>query len=216
MATVMAEASKYYANLIMPFGNLVLGALDKLKREKIEMIATSHGIVWRSHLSQILDAYARWARSETRPKALVIYDTMWGSTEKMAQALVDSIAAEGIEVKLCNLTLSNRSDVITEVLESKVLLLGSPTLNNGPLPTMAAFLSYLEGLKPKGKLAAAFSSYGWGGGAKKAIEENLLQIGVEVIPSDLEFKFVPTVEELERCTAFGKEVVTKIRETVRL
>lgn len=216
MAAVMAEASKYYANLLMPFGNLVLGALGKLKREKIEMIATSHGIVWRSHLPQILNAYTRWARSDTKPKALVVYDTMWGSTEKMAQALVDSIAAEGIEVKLCNLTVSDRSDVISEVLESKVLLVGSPTLNNGPLPTMAAFLSYLQGLKPKNKLAATFSSYGWGGGAKKIIEDALLQSGLEVIPSDLEVKFVPTAEELEKCAAFGKKVVTRIRETVKL
>lgn len=208
---IMPQAAKYYANILMPFGDLIVKAVDKLSGLDIDIIAPSHGVIWRSHLKDIVDAYASWGKGETLTKALVIYDTMWGSTEKLAQALGEGIADAGIEVKLYNLTASDRSDVIKEVLDARALVVGSPTLNNGMLPSVAEFLCYLKGLKPKGKIGYAFGSYGWAGGAVKAIRQELEQAGVDVIDSDISIKFVPDKDELKKCSDLGKAIAQKVK-----
>lgn len=207
---IMPEAAKYYANILMPFGDLILKALDSLSEFKIETIAPSHGIIWRSHVSEIANAYATWGRGDTKNKALVIYDTMWGSTERMAQALVEGITGAGAEVKLFNLSKTDRSDVIKDVQDARALLIGSPTLNNGMFPTVADFLCYLKGLKPKGKVGAAFGSHGWAGGAVKQIEEELAKAGVEVIKSDLAVKFVPDEDAIKKCVDFARNVANRL------
>ena len=127
--TIMPEAAKYYANILMPFGDLIVKAVDKLGGLKIGMITPSHGIIWRSHLETIVGAYASWGKGVSGNKALVIYDTMWGSTARMAKVLAEAIASEGVEVKLYNLTESDKSDIVKEVLDARALLIGSPTLN---------------------------------------------------------------------------------------
>ncbi|RLC96842.1 MAG: FprA family A-type flavoprotein [Chloroflexi bacterium] len=207
---VMPEAAKYYTNILMPFGDLILKAADKLSRLDIGMIAPSHGVIWRSHHEAILQAYAAWGRGDSRNKALVVYDTMWGSTEKMALALAQGIANEGPEVRVYNLTRSDQSDIMKEVLDARAVLVGSPTLNNGLFPSVAAFLTYLKGLKPKGKLGAAFGSHGWAGGAVKLAQQELGQAGIEVMDSGLAFKFVPTEEELSQCIDFGRTIGNRI------
>ena len=208
---IMPQAAKYYANILMPFGDLIVKAVDKLSGLDIDIIAPSHGVIWRSHMKDIVNAYASWGKGETTPKALVIYDTMWSSTEKMAQALAEGIADAGIEVKIYNLTASDRSDIIKEVLDARALVVGSPTLNNGMLPSVAEFLCYLKGLKPKGKIGCAFGSHGWAGGAVKAIRHELEQAGVDVIDSDISIKFVPDKDELERCSDLGKAIAQKLK-----
>jgi flavorubredoxin len=212
LAVVMAEAAKYYANILMPFGSLVSGALEKLGKLNIRMIAPSHGIIWRSNPEKIVQSYASWAKGETRNKVVVIYDTMWESTERMAVALAEGVIKEGVETKLCRLSQSELSDIIAEVLEAKAIIVGSSTLNNGMLPRVAAFLHYLKGLKPQGKIGASFGSYGWGGGAKREIEQALKQAGVDVLDSELEVKFVPQREEIERCFQFGRKVAHQIKK----
>jgi len=207
---IMPQAAKYYANILMPFGDLIVRAVDKLGGLQIDTIAPSHGIIWRSHIKTIVGAYASWGKGESKKKALVIYDTMSGSTEKMALALAEGIISEGIEAKLYNLTKSDQSDIIKEVLDARAILVGSPTLNNGMFPTIAGFLCYLKGLRPKGKLGAAFGSHGWAGGAVKLVEQELEQVGVEVLDSGLAFKFVPEAEEIQRCIDFGRSVAGKI------
>jgi len=211
MSVVMQEASKYYANILMPFGDLIVKAVNKLGGIKIDMIAPSHGIIWRSHIKDIVEFYAKWGKGETLPKALVIYDTMWGSTGKMALAIARGMIGEGVDVKLFNLTASDKSDVIKEVLDAKALIIGSPTLNNGMFPSVAEFLCYLKGLKPKNKIGAAFGSHGWGGGGVKAVQQELEQAGVELIDSKLAFKFVPDDGEIEKCADFGREMASRIK-----
>jgi anaerobic nitric oxide reductase flavorubredoxin len=211
MGIVMHEASKYYANILMPFGDLIVKAVNKLSGIQIDMIAPSHGIIWRSHIKDIVESYARWGKGETAARALVIYDTMWGSTQKMALAVVKGMMEEVADVKLFNLTASDKSDVIKEVLDAKALIIGSPTLNNGMFPSVAEFLCYLKGLKPKNKIGAAFGSHGWGGGAVKAIQQELEQTGVELIDSNLAFKFVPDEAEIQKCVDFGREMAAKIK-----
>jgi anaerobic nitric oxide reductase flavorubredoxin len=211
MGIVMQEASKYYANILMPFGDLIVKAVNKLGGVKIDVVAPSHGIIWRSHIKDIVESYARWGKGETAARALVIYDTMWGSTQKMALAIVKGIMDEGVDVKLFNLTASDKSDVIREVLDAKALIIGSPTLNNGMFPSVAEFLCYLKGLKPKNKIGAVFGSHGWGGGAVKAVQQELEQTGVELIDSKLAFKFVPDEGEIQKCVDFGREIAAKIK-----
>jgi len=211
MSVVMQEASKYYANILMPFGDLIVKTVNKLSGVKIDTIAPSHGVIWRSHLKDIVDSYARWGRGETAAKALVIYDTMWGSTGKMALAIARGMIGKSVDVKLFNLTVSDKSDIVKEVLDAKALILGSPTLNNGMFPSVAEFLCYLKGLKPKNKIGAAFGSHGWGGGGVKAIQQELEETGMELIDSKLAFKFVPDEGEVRKCVDFGREIADRIK-----
>ena len=209
--TIMPQAAKYYANILMPFGDLIVKAVDKLSNIDIAMVAPSHGIMWRSHINDIVSAYASWGKSKSVAKAVIIYDTMWGSTEKMAHALAEGIIGEGVEVKLYNLTKSDKSDIIKEVLDARAILVGSPTLNNGIFPSVAEFLCYLKGLKPKGKIGASFGSHGWAGGATKAIQQELQDAGIEVVDSGLAFKFVPLKEEMQKCVDFGITIARRIK-----
>lgn len=212
LEVIMPEAAKYYANIVMPFGAIVLSTLEKLKALKINVIGPSHGIIWRSHPQEIVSAYAKWARGEAENKVLVIYDTMWGSTEMIAKALVEGLSSEGVKVILFNLSSTDKTEIIKETLDAKALLIGSPTLNVGMFPTVAGFLTYLKGLKPKGKIGACFGSYGWGGGAVKAMNEELRQAGVEVLEADLDFKYVPEKEDLAKAVEFGKMIARKVKQ----
>jgi flavorubredoxin len=210
---VMQEAAKYYANIILPFGTVVQNALGKLQNLKINTIAPAHGIIWRTNPKRIVDAYGKWARGESKNKILIIYDTMWGSTEMIAKALLDAISSEDVEVEWFNLSKTDDSDVIAQVLDAKVLLVGSPTLNNGMFPTVAKFLTYLKGLRPKEKIGACFGSYGWGGGAVKMMEEELRRTGVEVVESNLDFRYAPDKEELQKAKEFGKMIAQRIKQS---
>jgi anaerobic nitric oxide reductase flavorubredoxin len=211
---LMEEAAKYYANILWPFSRLVIRKIEELQKLglKINMIAPSHGIVWRGNPRRIVEAYLKWAKGEARIKVLVVYDTMWGSTEKMAKAIVEGIGSEGVEVMLFRLPFSDRGDIIGELLEAKGLLVGSSTINNGVLPTVAPFLEEMQGLRPRNKIAAAFGSYGWGGGAVKTIEEKLERASMEVVAPALTVNWVPDKIELQKCFEFGRDFAKKVKE----
>ena len=208
---IMDEAAKYYANIVMPFGANVLRTINKAKDLNITMLATSHGVIWRENIGRIIDAYVKWASGEVEEKVLVIYDSMWGSTDMMAKALVEGIISEGVKVRLFNLTVSDVTEILKEVLTAKAILVGSPTLNNGMLPTVAGFLEYLRGLRPKGKIGAAFGSYGWGKGAVRGIKEMLQKTKIDLLDADLECQFVPDKEELQKCVEFGSSVARQVK-----
>jgi flavorubredoxin len=137
---------------------------------------------------------------------------MWSSTEKMAKAIVEGINSEGAETMLFRLPFSDRGDIIKELLEAKGLLVGSSTINNGVLPTVAPFLEEMEGLRPRNKITAAFGSYGWGGGAVKTIQEKLEKAGMEIVASALTVKWVPDKNEIQKCFEFGKGFAKKSNE----
>jgi flavorubredoxin len=162
---ILPEATKYYANIVMPYGQQVRKALDVLQGIEIKVIGPSHGVIWRRHIPQILASYGRWASGETEKKALIVYDTMWGSTERMAKAIGRGLVEEGVPIKEYRLGVSDQSDIVQEVLEARGMLLGSPTLNNGVFPSVAQFSTYIKGLRPTGRIAAVFGSHGWGKGA---------------------------------------------------
>jgi len=178
----------------------------------VEIIAPSHGIIWRSNPGMILEAYQRWVEGRTEKRAVIVYDTMWGSTERVAKALAEGISSEGVVVNIYRLRDTHNSDVIAEILEARAVLVGSPTLNNGLFPPVASFLAYMKGLKPRNKIGAAFGSYGWGGGAKRAVEAEMKAAGVELLESDLDYNYRPTEKELEEAVEFGRTVARKIME----
>jgi flavorubredoxin len=209
-AVLMQEAETYYANIVMPLWMSVSRAFKALEGLDIDMIGPSHGVIWRGNPGMILEAYQRWVQGESKPRAVIVYDTMWGSTEKVANALFTGLASEGVEVKIHSLTSSHNSDVIADILEAKAVLVGTPTLNNGLFPSISSFLTYMKGLKPKNKIGAVFGSFGWGGGAKRAAEEEMKAAGIDLVESELDFKFRPTEEELEKVVQFGVELAEKI------
>ncbi len=210
-SVLMYEAAKYYANILMPFNKMFFKALDKVKDFDIEMIATSHGIIWRSKIDKIVQAYISWANGETKDKAVVVYDTMWGSTKTMARNIAEGIATEDIEVQVYRVSDSDRSVIMKEILDASAVVVGSPTLNNGIFPDVADFVIYMRGLRPKGRLGAAFGSYGWGGGAVKEVRKNMELGGLDMPLEDFEVKYVPHQEVKEECIEYGKEIASKIR-----
>jgi flavodoxin short chain len=179
---------------------------------KISMIAPSHGVIWRKDPMKIVEKYVSWARGDAEKKALVVYDTMWGSTEKMAMAIIEGLRSEGIETMVFRLPYSDRGDIIKELLGAKGIIVGSSTINNSILPTMAPFLEEMVGLKPRKKVTAIFGSYGWGGGAAKTIEERLKAAGMDIVAPSLTVKWAPSKDELQKCIEFGK----KFAETLKL
>ena len=192
LPTVMDEAKTYYANIIMPYGRAVLQSLERLAglEEKGDsphlperpegcfaqmgtvpffprMIAPSHGLIWRTHAAEIVAAYRDWANHRARPKVLVLYDTMWESTAAMAQAILEGATRPGVSASLIHVRRTGLTRIAAEVLDAAAVAFGSPTLNRGMMPMAAAVLSYLEGLRPQGKAAVAFGSYGWGVGGRR-------------------------------------------------
>lgn len=212
---LMWEAAKYYANILWLYSSVVIRKIEEVQKLglKIEIIAPSHGVIWRKDPMKIITSYLKWAKGEAEKKAIIVYDTMWESTEKMAKAILEGITGEGIEAKLYRLPVSDEGDIIGELLETKGILVGSATINNGILPTVAPFLREMEGLRPRNKIAAAFGSYGWGGGATATIEKTLKSAGMEIAAPAITVKWVPNKEELKKCYEYGRDFAKKVKSS---
>ena len=210
---LMEEAATYYANILMPFAPLIIRKIQEVIQMgiPIEMIAPSHGIIWRKNPSKIINAYLDWSSSMAKQKAVVVFDTMWGSTDKMARAIADGITSGGVEVELFKLRATDNTDVVTAILDAKAVVVGSPTLNNQMFPSLGSFLTYITGLKPKGKLWCFFGSFGWGGGAVRDMVEMAKKAGFEVYEPSIEIKYVPDMEDLKKCFDFGQQIAQKIK-----
>ena len=205
---IMPHAKKYFANILLPYTPLILKIVDKVKEMglAIDIICPDHGIIWRKDPAKIINSYVEWSLQKPKRKALVIYDTMWHSTEAMAEALVESLGQEGVDVKPMHLRTHHRSDIITEVLDAGAIIVGSPTLNNGLFPTVSDFLTYMKGLKPKNKVAAAFGSYGWSGEAVKLINREFEEMKFDVIDPGVKITYVPDKQGIEACYELGKNI----------
>ncbi len=210
---LMQEAKTYYANILIPFAPLITRKIQEIVQMgiPIDIIAPSHGIIWRKDPSKIINAYLNWSSGAAKQKAVVVFDTMWGSTDKMARAIADGLTSGGIEVKLLKLRATDNTDVVTEILDAKMVVVGSPTLNNQMFPSLGSFLTYITGLKPKGKIWGFFGSYGWGGGAVRDMTEMAKKAGFEVYESNVEVKYVPDKEDLKKCFDFGQKIAQKIK-----
>jgi flavorubredoxin len=205
---IMPHAKKYFANILLLYAPLIQKLVQKVTELglEIDMICPDHGIIWRKDPKKIIDAYVRWSNQEPKKKAIVLYDTMWHSTEMMANSIASGIAAEGVDVRPMYLRKWHRSDIMTEALDAKAIVVGSPTLNNNLFPTLADILTYMKGLKPKNKIGAAFGSYGWSGEAVKLIEQELTAMNFELVGPGLKVHYVPGDEHLDACYEFGRKV----------
>ncbi|HUK85656.1 MAG TPA: flavodoxin domain-containing protein [Candidatus Acidoferrum sp.] len=210
---LMEEARTYYANILTPFAPLITRKIQEVVQMgiPIEIIAPDHGVIWRKDPSKIINAYLQWSSGASKQEAVVIYDTMWGSTDKMARAIADGIISQGIEVKLLKLRATSNTDAVTAVLEAKTVIVGSPTLNNQMFPTVSSFLTYITGLKPKGKLWSFFGSFGWGGGAVRDMTEMAKKAGFQIQEGSVEVKYIPDEEDLKKCFDFGQQIAQKIK-----
>ena len=204
---IMPHAKKYFANILLPYAPLILKLVDKVKEMglAIDMICPDHGIIWREDPSKIINAYVEWSLQKPKRKAVIVYDTMWHSTETMAKAIVYSLGEEGVDARPMNLRACHRSDIVTEVIDAGAVVIGSPTLNNGLFPTISDVLTYIKGLKPQNKIGAAFGSYGWSGEAVKLINKELEEMKFEVIDPGLKIQYVPDEKGIEACYELGKK-----------
>ncbi len=206
---LMWEAQKYYANIINPFSMMVSRKVKELigMNLNIKMICPSHGIIWKENPKQIIDKYVEWSNAYKENQITIIYDTMWQSTRKMAESISDGIQKEDkdVTVKLFNASQIDKNDILTEIFQSKAILVGSPTINNGYSYAIAGILEMARGIKYKGKKAAAFGSYGWNGDAPKMITAHLQEAGFEIVNDGIKKQWVPDVKDLDDCTEYGKE-----------
>ena len=202
---LMDEAAKYYANILWPLSSVIARKIDDVVKMgiPIKMIAPSHGIIWRRDPMKIVSAYVGWAKNTTRPKAVIVYETMWNSTERMARKLAEGVRDGGIDVKIFDIAQSDRTEVIKEMIDAKGFLIGSSTHDNDMLPNIAGFMALLRDFKTKNRVGAAFGSYGWAGGAAASIEKEMKEGGVEIVAPAIGVKYVPDEGELKKCYEYG-------------
>lgn len=206
-AELYQEAIKYYANILTPFSPLVIKKIEEILSFNlpVDMIATSHGIIWRDNPAQIIEKYMEWANAYTENQITLVYDTMWNATRKMAEAIADGIKSvdQDVTVKLFNAAHSDKNDVITELFKSKAFLVGSSTVNKSIMSATSGILDMIRGLGLKNKKVAAFGSYGWSGESVGLLTERLKDARLEVINDGLKELWNPDEEALERCRVFG-------------
>ncbi len=210
----LPEAEKYYANIVLPYSDIVLRFLDQVKKMNLspKMIAPDHGFIWRKDPTRIVELYAKWATQAPQNKAVIVYDTMWGSSEKMARQIADGLQANGTTVRMISMHHNDRSEVALALLHSAALIVGTPVLNSQIFPSMADVLCYLKGLKKKNLIGVAFGSYGWNGAPIDSLTKTLEEMSVEVVSPALKTSFVPDEETLAKCRELGELISQKIKE----
>ncbi|WP_055668976.1 anaerobic nitric oxide reductase flavorubredoxin [Desnuesiella massiliensis] len=208
------EAIKYYANILTPFSPLVIKKIEEVVKLNVplDMICTSHGIIWRDNPLQIVNKYMEWANKYKENQVTLVYDTMWDATRIMAESIAQGIknVDPSVNVKLYNSAKTDKNDIITEVFKSKAILVGSSTINKGILSSVASILEMIKGLEFKEKKAAAFGSYGWSGESVKIINEELNKAGFQVIGNGLKELWIPDEEGIKRAIEFGEDLARNI------
>ena len=209
LCEIMKQAKKYYANIVWPYGMQAHKALEAVKGLELKMIAPSHGCIWRSHIDKILEKYEAWTTYQTEEKAVVVFDSMWHSTEMMAREICDSFIAEGISAKLIDVKATHISDIMTELCDARYVAVGSPTLNSNMLPTVASFLTYMRGLSPKNdqRIGLAFGSYGWAPLGPKQVYEELEKAKFNLPLPVITQQWVPTQDKLDELNAAVRKMI---------
>lgn len=206
------EAFKYYANILTPFSGPVLKKIEELLSLNlpVDMIAPSHGVIWRKDPLQIVTKYQQWAAQEPEKSAVIIYTTMYDATRHMAEAVGQGLAGENVPYQLFDMGLADRSDVITEIFKAKAIIIGAPAFNHGILTTLSPILEDIKGLRFRNKIGAAFGSYGWSGEAVKIIEEHLGRCKIPLAAEGVRVKWQPKPDDLTRCKELGQKIARLI------
>ncbi|WP_372808549.1 FprA family A-type flavoprotein [Pontiella sp.] len=202
---ILQEAKAYYANIVMLYGRPISQTLERAADLEIEMIAPSHGVIWRSHIKEVFEAYQKWVVCKPAAKVVVLYATMWKATEQMAQAILEGAQECEVEAQLFNVDSTHMTRIVTEVLDCAAVAIGSPTLNNGIMPSMAGVLCYMKGLRPANKQGFAFGSYGWSKrGGPNEVAEAMDVMKIEAMQEPIRSQYAPTPEILEQCREAGR------------
>jgi flavorubredoxin len=208
------ECIKYYANILTPFSPLVTKKIKEVLSFNLplDVICTSHGIIWRNKPEQIVEKYLKWSDDYQENQITILYDTMWNGTRVMAEKISTGINAadKEVNIKLFNLAKTDKNDVITEIFKSKAILMGSPTINRRILVSVAGILEEIKGLQFKNKKAAAFGCYGWSGESTKIISESLKDAGFEVVDDGIKAMWNPDNENITKCIEYGRQLTAKI------
>ncbi len=204
------EAIKYYANILTPFSAILKKKLQEVisLNLPIEIIATSHGVIWRDNPMQIVEKYLKWCDDYQENQITIIYDTMWNGTKTLAEKIGEGIALEDSEVtvKILNIAKYDVNDLMTEVFKSKTVLIGSPTVGNSVLHPIAGFIHFIKEMKFKNKKASGFGCYGWSGEGTKVINEMMKNAGFSIIGEGLKHNWNPDEDAKQNAVEFGKEV----------
>ncbi len=204
----------YYANILIPFGQLIKNKISEIEKLGIEidMIAPDHGVIWRKEPGSIMQKYLDMANGKASLSVSVIYDTMWHSTGRMTLPIMQGIKDEGVDCKVIKLRSTPMSVAIKEFWKSRGCLIGSPTLNNILFPSVAEFLTHLRGLRPKNRIIGAFGSYGWGGGAVKEAYEEFKKMKLEIFEPGVQVLYKPSLEDEKICYDFSRKFSKKVKE----
>lgn len=209
------ECIKYYANILTPFSTLVTKKINEVLSLKLplSMICPSHGVIWRTKPAQIVEQYLRWADQYQENQVTIVYDTMWSGTRRMAESIAEGIREADREatVKLFNTATTDKNDIITEVFRSKAVGVGSPTINQGILSSVAALLEEMGGLKFRNKKGFAFGTYGWSGESITKIREGLKSAGFTMIGEGMRALWYPDDASVGACIDFGKKAAEQLR-----
>ena len=213
LCEVMKQAKKYYANIVWPYGAQTQKALAAASELDIKLIAPSHGVIWRSNIDKILEKYQAWSTYQTEEKAVVVYDSMWHSTEMMAREICDAFIKENVPAKLIDVKATHISDIMLYLCDARYVAVRSPTLNSNMMPTVASFLTYLRGLSPNNsqRIGLAFGSYGWAPLGPKQVYEEMEKIKFNMASPVIAQQWIPSAEKLSEL----QETVVKIIEDAR-
>lgn len=213
-AELYQEAIKYYANILTPFNSFVTKKIEEVLSFKlpVDIIAPSHGIIWRDNPAQIIGKYMDWAKDYQENQITIVYDTMWNATRRMAEAIAEGIKSvdKDVAVKLFNVAHADKNDVITEIFKSKAVLAGSSTVNKNIMFAISGILDMIKGLGFKNKKAAAFGSYGWSGESVAILNERLKEAKLEVVSDGIKELWNPDDEAMDRCRKFGADFAGKL------
>ncbi len=211
---LFSECLKYYANILTPFSSLVEKKIQEFLSLglPLDIICTSHGVIWRKDPAQIVEQYLKWAKSYQENQITIVYDTMWNSTRVMAERIAEGIRRTDpdVHVKLFNIAGSDKNDVVAEVFKSKAVVFGSPTINRGILTSLAGLLEEIKGLSFKDKKAAVFGSYGWSGESTRILAESLQQAGFTVVDDGLKMLWSPSEQSIEECVSYGQKLAKEL------
>ena len=206
------EAMKYFANILNPFAMMLTNKLKEIKglNLPIEMIAPSHGVIWRENPMQIVEKYELWANAYKENQVTIAYDTMWEGTTKIAYEIareINRVSPDTI-VKVFNISKTDKNEITTEFFKSKAIAVGSPTVVNGILSSVAGFLEFAKELKFKNKKAAAFGCYGWSGESVKVLQDRLKDAGFNVIEENIRSNWKMTEEDEKNIPALVKNLIS--------
>ncbi len=204
---ILQEAKTYYANIVMLYGRPIAQTMERAAELQIEMIAPSHGVIWRSHIKEVFEAYQKWVVCKPEPKVVVLYGSMWGATEEMARTILEGAQECDVEARLYDVDSTHMTRIVTDILDCAAVAVGSSTLNNTILPSVAGVMCYIRGLRPTQKKGFAFGSYGWSkaGGANE-VGRMMEEMKIEIIQEPIRAQYKSTPEQLKVCRDAGREL----------